>query len=108
MFGHEIEISCGIGGCEFTRDIALRVHFVVHFGRAHLHGFEGHAVDGDAHLRMRRGDGEHGTDATGQTTRLTFEGPVHGSADQSRVMFGAVADIWFHARIPVEIEHHAC
>ena len=108
MLGHKIEIACGIGCCEFTGNIALRIHFVIHFRRPHLHGFEGHAVDGDAHLRMRGGDDEHGADASGQASRLAFEWAVHGSADQARVMFGAIADIRFHARIPIEIAYHIC
>ena len=105
MLGDEVEVAGVVGRHEFAGGVGTAVDRVVHFGRAHLHGFDRHVVDRETHLGMRRRHHQHAADAAGQPSGLTLEGPVHGTADQTGVVLGAIADVWFHAWIPVQGVH---
>ena len=102
MLGDEVEVA-GIVGCrEFAGNIRIAVDRVVYFRRTHLHCFDGHVIDGDPHFGMRGRHHQHATDAANQAAGLPFERAVYGTADQSGVVFGAVADVGFDTWIPVE------
>ena len=105
MLGHEVEVA-GIVGCrEFAGNIRIAVDRVVYFRRTHLHCFDGHVIDGDPHFGMRGRHHQHATDAANQAAGLPFERAVYGTANQSGVVFGAIADVGFDTWIPVERPH---